>query len=45
VAWVFDKALKWKFNNVPKEACQPDDIGDDILGFNKNRYEIILTYR
>lgn len=31
VAWVFEKACNYRFNGIPWESCDPDDIEDDQL--------------
>ena len=41
VAWVYD-TKEIKFNNVTKESCQPDDIADDILLRNHDKYELVF---
>lgn len=41
VAWCYNK-IGINFG-VEKEVCQPDDIGDDILEHNKDKYEILFV--
>jgi len=33
VAWIYDKACGYKFNNVDWRSCDPDDIEDDSINF------------
>lgn len=33
VAWIYNKACEYKFNDVDWESCDPDDIDDDSLTF------------
>jgi len=40
VAWVYWCACKYKFNNVPWQSCDPDDIEDDQLA-NKYKWFIV----
>jgi len=45
VAFVYDEILGMEFNRVSKTFCQPDDISDDILITNHNKYELVfVTY-
>lgn len=41
VAWCYDK-IEINFG-VEKERCQPDDIADDILQHNRDKYEILFA--
>ena len=43
VAFVYDEILDIKFNKVPKTFCQPDDIADDILITNHDKYELVFV--
>jgi len=39
-AWLYWVACEYRFNGVPWESCDPDDIEDDQLAYSE-RYEII----
>lgn len=39
-AWIYEIACRYKFNGVPWQSCDPDDIEDDQLA-NPERWEVL----